>query len=1060
MSKKYLKFVLVLFVLIVSNAQAGNVTVSWDANSESDLLGYKIYYGNTSGSYSNVIDVGNVIEFQINNLSAGSYFFTVTAYDNANNESDYSVEVAFTIIASQDNTPPQVSNVSINNITMNSASISWDSDELSDSKVEYGLDTNYGSSTQLDVNLVTKHSVNLSGLLANTMYHFQVKSKDGNGNSTTLSDFNFTTLSAIGTSFDVTLEAEGMPIKTVGAARGSGWALWSNGYVAEEVVFPGNYDYEFTLHAKGNFINNEWTKAEIRIDQISKSIIEVNSSEYTDFKVVLPVTGGAHEVAIAYINDYYSNGQDRNLWVDWLRIFGGETAEDSSGVVTAPNVTDVVLIDLQTIRVYFSQKMNANSANKKENYQIEPSVQIHSADLDVSQMSVTLTTSIHQKEVDYKLTVQNVSNSSDIIMEEPYIKNYRFEDTNPTTPAITDIAFLDPQTIRIYYTQLMNRVTVTKKENYQISPFVQIVSVGLDSSLMFVTLITSTHNEEIDYTLTVRNVTNYSNVAIKAPYIRTYRFPDTNPPFVTRINLVDLNTIEIFYSEKMDSASIASLSNYNIVPTLTINNVRVNNDRSKVTLRTNAHSSAFDYVLTVQGVSDVRGNTLSNTFSINYSFASNDPPTVVDVKTVNRQTIAVIYSEKMDYNSVDDKGSYSISPFVEILDVVVDPNQQKVTIQTGEHQANIDYTLTVSGVKDISQLELAEQFKYDYRFSDNAPPYVERMELESRDQLKIYFNEKMDVNSLSGLDNYVISPLIIVRNVHVDESSLLVTLDTDTHQENINYNLSFRNVADLAQNTIPGNYTIQYEFNGVVKVKSISNTAYSPSRLSVGDEYYIDRSFKLAEIPDGLKDQTWIKTANNDKFSTDPNFLTFKVEETVRVFVGYDERITQLPTWLQNWNDDQLVIKDQNNTRFRCYSKDFVAGSVTIGGNFGNDNSNMYVVILKNMDGNLLELPDPETITDTIIPDNFILRQNYPNPFNGYTEIGFEAKQAGIAEMVVYDILGREVIRLKTTINNPGKFNFVWDGKNAAGIPVSSGIYTYSFISQEKTVSLKMTLLR
>ena len=143
---------------------------------------------------------------------------------------------------------------------------------------------------------------------------------------------------------------------------------------------------------------------------------------------------------------------------------------------------------------------------------------------------------------------------------------------------------------------------------------------------------------------------------------------------------------------------------------------------------------------------------------------------VVDVKTVNRQTISVIYSEKMDYNSVDDKGNYSISPYVEVLDVVVDQNQQKVTLQTGEHHANLDYTLTVSGVKDISQLEMAQPFKYDYSFSDNAPPYIERMELASRDQIKIYFSEKMDVNGLSGLDNYVIFPMINVRNVYVDDS--------------------------------------------------------------------------------------------------------------------------------------------------------------------------------------------------------------------------------------------------------------------------------------------------
>ncbi len=56
---------------------------------------------------------------------------------------------------------------------------------------------------------------------------------------------------------------------------------------------------------------------------------------------------------------------------------------------------------------------------------------------------------------------------------------------------------------------------------------------------------------------------------------------------------------------------------------------------------------------------------------------------VVDVKTVNRQTISVIYSEKMDYNSVDDKGNYSISPYVEVLDVVVDQTSKRSHCKQG-----------------------------------------------------------------------------------------------------------------------------------------------------------------------------------------------------------------------------------------------------------------------------------------------------------------------------------------------------------------------------------------
>ena len=45
--------------------QAGPATVSWDANQETDLAGYKIYYGIESRNYNDVINVGNVTSFTI-----------------------------------------------------------------------------------------------------------------------------------------------------------------------------------------------------------------------------------------------------------------------------------------------------------------------------------------------------------------------------------------------------------------------------------------------------------------------------------------------------------------------------------------------------------------------------------------------------------------------------------------------------------------------------------------------------------------------------------------------------------------------------------------------------------------------------------------------------------------------------------------------------------------------------------------------------------------------------------------------------------------------------------
>ena len=61
--------ILIQFASFSGSAHADTATVSWDANTEQDLLGYKIYFGTASRNYSQVIDVGNIGEFQISNLS-------------------------------------------------------------------------------------------------------------------------------------------------------------------------------------------------------------------------------------------------------------------------------------------------------------------------------------------------------------------------------------------------------------------------------------------------------------------------------------------------------------------------------------------------------------------------------------------------------------------------------------------------------------------------------------------------------------------------------------------------------------------------------------------------------------------------------------------------------------------------------------------------------------------------------------------------------------------------------------------------------------------------------
>lgn len=74
------------------------MTLTWTANREPDLTGYKVYVGTASGTYSfpgSAFVIGKVSSYTVSNLPMGqTYFFAISAYDSAGNESALSAEVS------------------------------------------------------------------------------------------------------------------------------------------------------------------------------------------------------------------------------------------------------------------------------------------------------------------------------------------------------------------------------------------------------------------------------------------------------------------------------------------------------------------------------------------------------------------------------------------------------------------------------------------------------------------------------------------------------------------------------------------------------------------------------------------------------------------------------------------------------------------------------------------------------------------------------------------------------------------------------------------------------
>jgi hypothetical protein len=173
----------------------------------------------------------------------------------------------------------------------------------------------------------------------------------------------------------------------------------------------------------------------------------------------------------------------------------------------------------------------------------------------------------------------------------------------------------------------------------------------------------------------------------------------------------------------------------------------------------------------------------------------------------------------------------------------------------------------------------------------------------------------------------------------------------------------------------------------------------------------------------------------------------------VNVVEPYDARADA--TWQTTYNfggngdssmfrNRQILLNDTFNTsdeiflRFRLYADGYV---------------NAWGWAIDN-----LEVVTPAT--DAPQTRRFALAQNSPNPFNPQTQIRFELPQQMRASLRVYDLRGRLVKTLFDGPRQAGPQSIVWDGRDARGARVASGVYLYQLKAGDRLEQKKMTLVK
>ncbi len=176
--------------MVVTDVTATGCTVVWTTSVPADsqvVYGPDINYGSQSARTDMLEKDHRVV---LAGLSQATVYHCQAVSKDASGAVTRSADYQFVTV---DSTPPVISDVVAGSITDSSAVITWTTDSAAEGSVEYGTSDRYGLVSAYDNTMVMAHRVALSGLAAQTVYHYKVKSRDASGQWAESADFTFTT---------------------------------------------------------------------------------------------------------------------------------------------------------------------------------------------------------------------------------------------------------------------------------------------------------------------------------------------------------------------------------------------------------------------------------------------------------------------------------------------------------------------------------------------------------------------------------------------------------------------------------------------------------------------------------------------------------------------------------------------------------------------------------------------------------------------------------------------------------------------------------------------------
>ena len=493
--------------------------------------------------------------------------------------------------------------------------------------------------------------------------------------------------------------------------------------------------------------------------------------------------------------------------------------------LTPPTILSVQATEENRVEITFSEAVVPETATDVSNYKISGGIQVVRATINLALTKVTLETSQHQNGGNYQLFVENIEDISDRHNQiAPHTSvNYVFVKQNPGKPQIVNFTSLEPNG---------NGGLVLKWEtadsseivNYKIyfgtqsRNYTTVVEAGNRSSFTLANL-----SEGVTYFAAVTAVNDYG---MESDFSRelsaTVKVRDVSPPEITTIAVNSDTSLTIVFSEPVSRESAEEKGNYQVNRGVQVLSVALLEDGKTAILHTSPHVAGA-YQLTIEGIEDLAPNPnfIGDNYSVSYFFHPNDkiPPTVVDWRVISQNKLEIVFSELVEKSDAEKNANYIISPSMTIFSANFNAEENSVILTTGNHIAGVWYTMKLANIHDLASpanvISPTTKFQYQFLANDETPPQIYAVRAASANKILVQFSEGVSLATAQDTENYQIAPGVEVLSAERLMDLRTISLTTSPLETNQIYELSAKQIADLAHpaNVLALSKNCQFVFN-------------------------------------------------------------------------------------------------------------------------------------------------------------------------------------------------------------------------------------------------------